>query len=108
MVGDVRTYDEIYQPVPTIYIPHAQKPLRIMTFVLRTNVEPESVSETVVEALAELDPELPVYSLASLDQVRREVDWSVRSSAGTTGFLAVLALVQILIGALLNAGSRRS
>ena len=44
----------------TIYIPHPQLPIGLMTFVVRTGLEPTSLASSVGAAVRSIDPELPV------------------------------------------------
>jgi predicted permease len=77
VVGDVKSY--LDQPVPsTTFIPAAQASYRTSkvfegwfprSVVVRTSVDPLSVSRAVRDALAAVDPVVPIGSMRSMDQV---------------------------------------
>ncbi len=65
---------DLEQPVTkeTIYFPYRQRPRQRMTFVLKTASEPGTVGKMVQAAILDLDPELPAYSVTTLDAQLRE------------------------------------
>ncbi len=69
VVADVKTLGLARDVVPEIYVPYAQLPLGSMDVVLRTSVPPLSLGPSVVAAVRELDPEIPVARLRSLDDL---------------------------------------
>jgi predicted permease len=54
---------------PTVYLPHAQFPAGVMTFVVRTSVPPTSLATGVAAAVHEFDPELPVADVRPMEDV---------------------------------------
>ena len=54
-------------PRPELYAPHAQAPAADMTLTVRTAGDPMMLAGSVRAALAELDPELPLARVATLD-----------------------------------------
>jgi putative ABC transport system permease protein len=48
--------------------PYDQVPFRGLTMVVRTSAEPQTVGASLRRAIAELDPELPVYSMLTLQE----------------------------------------
>jgi putative ABC transport system permease protein len=77
VVGDVKSY--LDQPAPpTTFIPAAQASYRTSkvfegwfprSVVVRTSVDPLSLSRAVRDALAAVDPVVPIGSMRSMDQV---------------------------------------
>jgi putative ABC transport system permease protein len=54
---------------PEVYIPFDQAPFGSMEVVLRTTVEPLSLAASVRAAVQEIDPELPVGKIRTVEQV---------------------------------------
>jgi ABC-type antimicrobial peptide transport system permease subunit len=77
VVGDVKSY--LDQPTPpTTFIPAAQASYRTSkvfegwfprSVIVRTNVDPLSLSRAVHDAVAAVDPVVPIGSIRSMDQV---------------------------------------
>ncbi|MCP4903270.1 MAG: ABC transporter permease [bacterium] len=97
VVADV-LQDEIDDPVqPTVYLPIAQDPPRFVSIALRTESEPLAHAELMREAVASLDPNLPIYWVRSLEQWIDEERFGPR-------LLASLFTIFAAIGLLLAAG----
>jgi predicted permease len=69
IVGDVKEEGLDQQNPPEVYIPHAQLPVNAMDVVLRTTIEPLSLTRSVTAAVGGLDPQLPVARLQTLDAI---------------------------------------
>lgn len=101
VVGDVKHLDlREAEPVPMFYTPNAQTPsYHAMTFVVRARrVDPTTLVGSLRAALAELDPELPLAQLRTLDDVLSEAVAQTRMRAGLIGTFAALALVLASVG----------
>ena len=94
IVGDVRQSALVEPPTPQLYLSDLQEPIGAMTLVLRTAAEPASVIPTVRDRVHELDVELPIGSVATMDQ-------TVWSSIGRPRFNAILLGASGLIALLL-------
>jgi putative ABC transport system permease protein len=74
IVGDVRHRGLDAEPRPEIYLPHAQfpagtgTPLRTMRLVLRTDGNPGALAAPLRAALAELDPDIPLTQVQSMEE----------------------------------------
>ncbi len=56
-------------PVGAYYLPIAQQPIRYITFTLRSAGDALAVSGPLRAAIASLDPELPVFSVKTVEQL---------------------------------------
>jgi putative ABC transport system permease protein len=69
IVGDVKERGLAEEKPPELYVAYAQVPIQTMDVVLRTSVTPRSLVPSVEKVVRELDPELPVARVATLDEV---------------------------------------
>jgi putative ABC transport system permease protein len=69
IAASVRSTSPEREPDPTIYVPYAQNPWPTMSLVVLTTGEPARLTNAVIDELRGLDPNQPVYSIRSLDQV---------------------------------------
>jgi predicted permease len=72
IVADTRQTSLDAPPLATIYLPHAQAPSGAVWLVLRTANEPTAVARDVKRLVAELNPQLPVASIQSFDDIIHE------------------------------------
>jgi putative ABC transport system permease protein len=89
---------------PYVYIPYAQRPkLTGMTFYVRSTQDPLLLGSTFEGTVRELDPNLPVYDLKTMERVVEEDLFSARmvavlsaSFAGLAALLAALGIYGVL------------
>lgn len=98
VVGDARVYTSPPDPAPTIFIPSAQKPPPILTFVVRTRSDPDALSERVREAIARQDPMMSTFGITTLGRSQAEADWQSRFSLVLLAVFAALALILAVTG----------
>jgi len=99
VVGDVRDLGPQKEPRAEMYVPLAQLPIDVMSVVMKTKVEPSGVISPVRGAIKELDQNLPIYGVQTLDERYASVFARQRFSmillaafAGVAVFLTVLGL----------------
>ncbi|MGH7573590.1 MAG: ADOP family duplicated permease [Longimicrobiales bacterium] len=102
IVGDVRQLGVTEDPPPAVYTSLAQAPRpayagRTMNLVVRFRGDPTLGVNAVREAMAEIDPTLPLGQLMTLDDVVNE---ATGDSRFTTTVMSAFALVALLLGAL--------
>jgi putative ABC transport system permease protein len=106
IVGDVRNGGLDNDPEPIMYIPAAQMPNGVtalnnriipITWIVRTKVEPFSLSTEIQEQLRTASGGLPVSHIRSMDQVRSE---STQRTDFNMTLLVIFAGVALLLAAI--------
>jgi putative ABC transport system permease protein len=69
IVGDVRDQNLTTKGLPAVYEPAAQIPFAGMTLAVRTEREPEMLIGGARAAIREIDPELPLDAVGTLDSM---------------------------------------
>jgi predicted lysophospholipase L1 biosynthesis ABC-type transport system permease subunit len=100
VVGRVRQTSLLHSADPHLYVPQSQMPTSVLTFAVRVEAgrDAQALGGLVVESVAQLDPELPVYAVRSLTELERGATATERSNAVLLSFFASLAAVLTLIG----------
>ncbi len=100
IVGDTRSDGVPPEPQPVVYIPLAQDaaPVTSMGYAVRTSGYPLSYLPAVQRAVARVDRGMPVYLVASMDQVIERMDWRSRLTMVLLASFAFLALVLAATG----------
>jgi len=97
VVGDVRSTALSRDPSPTMYFPAANRMWPLMDIVVRTQMEPMSAISAVRQKIHELDSELPMSTIRTMDQ------WVTSNAVQprlNSVLLAVFAMVALLIAAI--------
>lgn len=84
--------------VGAYYFAQAQSPDRSLTLALRTSTSPESVVNTLRSKVAEINPELPVYSVQTMMELMEESLISRRVPMLIAAAFALVALFLSAIG----------
>lgn len=77
-----------------IYVPLWQRPQWNIRTLLRTTGEPLTITPQVRAAVAEIDPDTPVYLVSTLD---REISEQTRAAAAVALLLLISGLIALLI-----------
>jgi putative ABC transport system permease protein len=103
VVGDVKT--DLASPAPfTIYLPYSQIPDRFTwltsstTIVIRTESNPLGVLRAAREAVQSVDPEIPIFSAASMDDLIAKSVSQPRFDSILLASFASLALILAAVG----------
>jgi putative ABC transport system permease protein len=83
---------------PSVYLPHQKIPSSGMTLVARTSTNPREFIGAVRREVAQLDPDLPVSEVATMEVVVAESIWQPRLYALLFAVFAGGALLLALIG----------
>jgi putative ABC transport system permease protein len=84
--------------VPEIYVPLMQSPWPGAALILRTASEPSSVTQAARIVLARVDPEVPLTSVKTMDQITADSLSEPRLRAWLIGGFAAVALIMAALG----------
>ena len=98
VVGNVKPRSLESDPQPEIYLPHAQTPVALMTFVARTSGDPAILADSAKAALREVEPRLLFTQVATLDDFFDESLRERRFSLTVLGVFAMTALALACVG----------
>jgi len=68
MVDEMRVWTMADASRPLIFYPLAQRFQQSVTIVVRTGMDPIGITASVKQAVAQLDPDMPIYNIRTLDQ----------------------------------------
>jgi putative ABC transport system permease protein len=102
VVGDTKQYSLGETPSPSMYLPYAQAPdpflMQDITLVVRTGADPLSLVTAARRAVRTVDPDLPVFDVASMEQLVYRSVSAPRFNTALLGVFAALALVLAAVG----------
>ena len=98
LVGDIRHLGPSVPPRPEFYLPDSQRSFAFMAFVVRTDVEPHALVPSIRRAAAELDPNLPLANVRTMDEHVQRALARPRFLSVLVGAFGVLAVTLALIG----------
>jgi predicted permease len=98
VVGRVKHESLDSDPRIAFYLAQTQYPVRAMTLVLRSRREPSAFSQAIRQQLNAIDPDLPMYSVRTMDERVTESLARRRFSMILLGLLAGAALALATIG----------
>src|SRR4029079_10189431 len=96
VVGNVKSEALSEDPIPELFIPHAQHPVDAMTFVVSTTTNPNSYIGSVRKEVRSMDPELPIWETRNLEEI---VGMSVAEKRFTMLLISIFAGVALILGA---------
>jgi putative ABC transport system permease protein len=99
VVPEVRTFGSEARPLIRIYTPMGRFPQRIMILSVRAgNVDAEALTASVMRTVSEVDKDLPITEVATLDDVLGREASTRRFNALLFSVFAALALVLAVTG----------
>jgi predicted permease len=98
VVGRIKQDALDSNPRIAFYLPHAQYTTQAMNVVLRSNVAPAALTSAIKKEIQEVDPDLPIYNVRTMDDRVQESLARRRFSMVMLGLFAFLALALATIG----------
>lgn len=98
VVRDARVDGPRSEPVPEIFIPHAQNPYLVMNVIARTTVDPVTVAQTARANALRVDPDQPVHSVTTMTQLLGDAVQLDRFAMLLISLFAVAGLVTAAAG----------
>jgi putative ABC transport system permease protein len=100
IAGNVRQQGLRSAASPTMYVPYRQSqfPEPEMLLILRSGLPPAGLSAAAVSAVRSIDPDLPVYDIATVRDRLAEALSTQRANMALMGAFAALALLLAAIG----------
>jgi putative ABC transport system permease protein len=108
VVGNVRQYRAGNDPVPEMYVPYSQQPAHCTSsqaetrlhksLVVRTSLESKGLTESLRNAVAELDRDSPVFGIRTVREVVSNSSHLERFYTQLLGIFAAVALLLAAIG----------
>jgi len=94
---------ELAEDYPVVYTPYRQEPLRGMDLMVRSGMDPQALAALLREEVQAADADLPLYSIATLDEVisRRTFGFEIVSVmflmlGATALFLSCLGIYAVM------------
>ena len=102
VAGDVEQMAPQTEAPLAIYVPYSQAPrdffLSFMTIVARTDSDPLSMAHALRRAVQTVDPDMPLFDVASMEQLVYKSVASPRFNAVLLACFAALALTLAVVG----------
>jgi putative ABC transport system permease protein len=103
VVGDVRDAGPEHPVRPTLYLAYAQWPVEYSSIVVRATGNPSALVPSLRAALREIDPDVPMFQVRTMDQLSRDAVAKpqfyatlLTAFAGAAALLAALGLYGVL------------
>ena len=98
VVADMHLISLRLAPRPQIYIPHQQFGIGSMSIFVRTQVDPESLTNALRRTMAEIDKDVPIYRTRTLTDYMAQSVAQPRLNAMLVGLFALIALLLAAAG----------
>jgi putative ABC transport system permease protein len=97
IVADIKQFGLDSEPYPTMFFPYHQHPFDQVNVLVRSTAEPELIQQAARAQLREVDPDLPIYDMMTMEQAVAE---SVAQPRFYMTLLVGFAAVALLLAAL--------
>jgi len=98
VVGNVKTYSEDTHDDPEVYEPFLQRPVPSFSLMVLTSSDPNTLAPALRQAIAQVDPELPLARVMSMPTVIERQKGGNPFFTRVLASFAVLALILAAIG----------
>jgi putative ABC transport system permease protein len=85
-------------PDPVVYVPYRLAPAPSMVLMVRTPDEPSAMTSTLREEVRALDPDLPLFGIATMDETLAQRRWFDRVFGTMFAAFATVALMLSAVG----------
>jgi len=97
-VADVKISGlDVAEPVAALYAPFAQSQFGLISVVVRSSVPPKTLTASIAAALHEIDPDLPMLNVRTMDEV---VNASIAQRQFAMELLGAFAAFALLLAAI--------
>jgi predicted permease len=86
------------QPAALVYIPLRQEPVSGAMLVVRSRLDPSVIMNTIRREVQSVDPDQPVFSVQTIEQLLAQQQWPVRVFGTLFAIFALIALVLAAVG----------
>ncbi len=83
---------------PLIYFPYRQDPVTSFAVLARSHTSAAELTTALRNALKEIDPDVPLYNITTLDEAIVQRSWQYRVFGSLFAIFALLALVMSSVG----------
>jgi putative ABC transport system permease protein len=97
IAGDVKQYGLASEVNDQVYVPFSQN-MASPTLLVRTAVDPMSMAQQFRDLIHEIDPDVPVFGVRTVEQARADDLASPRVITSLLGIFALLALIVTCAG----------
>ena len=103
IVGISRTIEELPQPgstrsAGTVFVPYRQEPPAGALLIVRSRLDPTAVMNAVRREVAAVDPDQPVFTVQTVEQMQAQATWGYRVFGSLFAVFALIALVLSAVG----------
>jgi len=99
IVPNVRQRDfDKPDPDPIVYVPYRADPQRFPVLIVRTAVEPGTITPLVREEMRIVEPDLPLFDIQTMDARLAQMRWPMRVFGSMFAIFAGIALVLSAVG----------
>jgi putative ABC transport system permease protein len=98
VIADMHLISLRVAPRPQIYLPHQQFGIGAMSIFVRTQMDPESLTNTLRRTVSEIDKDVPVYRTRTLTDYMSQSVAQPRLNAMLVGLFALIALLLAAAG----------
>jgi len=98
VVADVKDFPHSLEAAPAYYWPISQRPFPDVSLAVKAEGDPQALVASVRDELRNLDKDLPLADIRTLDTIAAEAAVGRRFTLFLTGLFAVIALVLAAVG----------
>jgi putative ABC transport system permease protein len=86
------------EPEPVLYLPYRSDPVAAFSLIVRGSTGADPMASALRTAVLELDADLPLYQVTTLDRAVAEADWNRRLSTLLIAMISSIAIALAAVG----------